>query len=221
MTRMTNNKSKYYVIALFICWQLLVMISLPTDAQANSVIDCLENEEDCEELIDSSGENSDTNNDELVGNESFEPTSLLFNVIKMIVALLFVLALIYGIVLVLRKRNKLMQHNELIENLGGISVGANKSIQLIRIGSHIYAVGVGEHVDLMLEITEPEVIEALLESNEKDAQDTFLTQLFQRKRKTENNNEQFIDQLNDELSKLQTNRETLVNNTAKKDDEHV
>src|SRR5690606_36947570 len=75
------------------------------------------------------------------------------------IALLFVLSLIYGIVLILRKRNRLLEQNDIIENFGGITVGPNKSIQLIRIGSHVYAVGVGDHVDLMLEITEPEVIE--------------------------------------------------------------
>jgi flagellar protein FliO/FliZ len=213
---------KYYIVLLIICLFVLPMFTQPVHAQSSNVLDCIENEENCEEEeIDSSVETDNTNDGDLVGGETLQSTSLFFNIVKMIVALLFVLALIYGIMLVLKKRNKLMQHNGLIENLGGISVGPNKSIQLIRIGSHIYVVGVGEHVELMLEIKEPEVIEALLVKEDREGQESLLGQLFQRERKTENdNNEPFFDQLKNELNKLQTNRDKLIHNSDKKDDEH-
>lgn len=219
---MIVNNKKFYIVLFLTSLFFLSIVTQPVYAeQPSSVLDCLENEEDCEEeQIESPEETNDTNDGDLVGGDSFQSTSLFFNVLKMIVALLFVLALIYGIVLVLKKRNKLMQHNDLIENLGGISVGQNKSIQLIRIGSHIYVVGVGDHVDLMLEVTEPEVIEALLDQENKEGQESLLGQLFQRERKNREDNEQFFNQLKNELNKLQTNRNKLVQNRQKKDDEH-
>src|SRR5699024_9831955 len=140
-----------------------ILVVPPAIAQPANVLDCLEHGEDCEEdrneVVHLDESNVET---DLVGNESFKASSLFFNIIKMIVALFFVLALIFNIILVIRRRNKLLQNHDLLENLGGISLGQNKSLQLIRIGSHIYVIGVGEHVDLMLEITEPEVLEALL-----------------------------------------------------------
>lgn len=219
---MNFHKNKYFFIAFLASLFLLMVVTTPVYAKSNSVLDCLENDTDCEEeQINRPVDKDESNNEEeLVGGDSFQSTSLFLNMIKMIVALLFVLALIYGIVLILRKRNKLMQHNDLIENLGGISVGPNKSIQLVRIGSHIYVVGVGDHVDLMLEITEPEVIEALLDKDDKEGQETILGQLFQRERKKRNDQDQFFDQLKNELDKLQTNRNKLIDNRDKKDDEH-
>ncbi|HZW68222.1 MAG TPA: flagellar biosynthetic protein FliO [Pseudogracilibacillus sp.] len=217
-----------------ICFLLPLIVLLMTDsvlAQPANVLDCLENEADCEEEEESDlneqkeklddGELDKEEVADLVGNESFKASTLFFNIIKMIIALLFVLALIYIILLILRKRNKLMHHHDLLQNLGGISLGQNKSIQLIRIGSHIYVVGVGEHVDLMLEITEAEVVETLLSADESDKDDSFLQSLLAgAKGKTKQSN-QFMSQLSDELSKLKKNREELVDKAAEKDDEHV
>src|SRR5699024_1479223 len=142
-------------------------------------------------------------------------------IIKMVVALFFVLALIYIILLVLRRRNKLLQNHDLLENLGGISLGQNKSLQLIRIGSHIYVVGVGEHVDLMLEITEPEVLESLLNAESSNEEIPFLKGLFTKEKNKVDDKHDFMSQLDDELNKLQKNREKLVHKAVEKDDEHV
>ncbi len=52
----------------------------------------------------------------------------------------------------LNKRNQNYQQNSVIRNLGGHSVGAQKSVQLLQIGNQIYVVGVGEDVQLLKEI---------------------------------------------------------------------
>src|SRR5699024_6844750 len=211
---------RYYLFVVFPLIYFLLFVN-PVEAQPVNVLDCLENEEDCEKENDSNiVEMDETSNSTLVGNDSFKESSLFFNVIKMIVALFFVLALIYVILLVLRKRNKLLQHHDLLENLGGISLGQNKSIQLIRIGSHIYVVGVGDHVDLMLEITEPEVLEALLTTENNEEESILKHILSKNKSKTRETNN-FMNQLNNELSKLKQNREKLIHKAVEKDDEHV
>lgn len=223
-------KKRINIICFLVPLLVLLMANTVT-AQPANVLDCLENEADCEEEEQSNQNEEkekldDADLDEedmsdLVGNDSFKASTLFFNIVKMIIALLFVLALIYIILLVLRKRNKLMQNHDLLQNLGGISLGQNKSIQLIRIGSHIYVVGVGEHVELMLEITEAEVLEALLATDNNAEEVSFLQSLLPRSKGKLEQSSQFINQLNDELSKLKKNREELVDKAAEKDDEHV
>lgn len=214
------KKTTFFAIVAFF---VLMTIFSPTYAEPKNVLDCIENEAECEDA-DQIGEPfplNDSNDGVLLQEESVGTTSLFFNVIKMLVALLFVLGLIYGILLILKKRNKLLQHHDLLENLGGISLGQNKSLQLIRIGSHIYVVGVGEHVDLMLEITEPEVLDALLNQENETEKESFFNQLFSRTEKDANEKQLFVNQLKEELNKLQNNRKKLVHKTIKKDDEHV
>lgn len=216
---MNALKSNTFLLTILVVLLLIAPFSLPV--YANSVLDCLENEADCEEEQTNVNESADETDDaNVAGGETFQSTSLVFSILKMIIALLFVLSLIYGIVLILRKRNRLLEQNDIIENFGGITVGPNKSIQLIRIGSHVYAVGVGDHVDLMLEITEPEVIEALLEKKNKGKQPALFSQLFQRERKSKKDQDEFFDQLKLELNKLQSNRSKLLYSDEKKDDEH-
>lgn len=216
---MNALKSNTFLLTILVVLLLIAPFSLPV--YANSVLDCLENEADCEEEQTNVNESADETDDvNVAGGKTFQSTSLVFSILKMIIALLFVLSLIYGIVLILRKRNRLLEQNDIIENFGGITVGPNKSIQLIRIGSHVYAVGVGDHVDLMLEITEPEVIEALLEKKHKEKQPALFGQLFQRERKSKKDQDEFFNQLKQELNKLQSNRSKLLYSDEKKDDEH-
>ena len=63
---------------------------------------------------------------------------------------------------VLNKRNLNFQRNQMVQNLGGLSLGAQKSVQLLQVGKTLYLVGVGEDVQLLREITDPEEVEALL-----------------------------------------------------------
>lgn len=218
-------KNKFNIIFLTISFLFVMLFTYPVHAEPVNVLDCLEDEADCEEELEEEDEVIETDDsnsgEDLVGNESFKASTLFFNIVKMIVALLFVLGLIYVILLFLRRRNKLMQHHDLLENLGGISLGQNKSLQLIRIGSHIYVVGVGEHVDLMLEITEPEVLEALLAEQDHVDEASLIQQVFSKHKNKTSEENNFMNQLDQELNKLQENREKLVHKAVEKDDEHV
>lgn len=82
--------------------------------------------------------------------------------IKIFLALLFVLGLLLFVLRFLNKRNMNYQQNSMIQNLGGQSVGTQKSVQLLQIGSKVYIVGVGENVQLLQVISEPEEIEQIL-----------------------------------------------------------
>ena len=96
----------------------------------------------------------------------FENQFTWFDFVKMFFALAVVIALIYIILRFINKRNRLFGQMKAMENLGGISVGPNRSIQLVRIGETVLVVGVGETIQLLKEITSQDEIEKLISQNE-------------------------------------------------------
>lgn len=120
--------------------------------------------------------------------------------IKMVLALIFVVALFYGLMKFLNKRNLTFQRNQMVQNLGGLSLGAQKSVQLLQIGKSLYLVGVGEDVQLLREITDPQEVEALLalynEKQEFAATSPYIAEIFSkfnRKNKQHSSNAQQQD----------------------------
>ncbi|WP_203246234.1 flagellar biosynthetic protein FliO [Sporosarcina beigongshangi] len=83
--------------------------------------------------------------------------------IKVMVALLFVVGLLYGLLKLVNRKNRLYDKNRFMKNMGGISLGQHKSIQLVIIGDSYYLVGVGDDIRLLKEITDPAEISKLVE----------------------------------------------------------
>lgn len=214
------------VFAILLVMINIVTYSIPINAEQINVSDCLEKGSDCEEEMERTDTPTEAIENELVGSETFTVTSLLFSLIKMIIALFIVLALIYFLLVVLRKRNNLLNENHVLENLGGIPLGQNKSIQLIRVGSKIYLVGVGDHVELMFEVTESEVIELLLKQTETNTSNKLFEKLIVNRKQETKKQEDGMDNiftkaLQDELTRLQQNRHRMQSKISKKDDDHV
>lgn len=187
-----------------------------------SVKDCIETG-DCEEDEQQSGEQmDDEQNNENIADAQFQQPSIMWNFIKMIFALLIVLALIYLLLTFIKKRNQLYERSNIIQNLGGVSVGQNKSIQIVRIGEQIFVLGVGENVQLLKEITDEELIEQLLEKNVQTTDRLSLLQKFMHKneRTKRDNDQSFTAKLQQELENIKENREEIVDRyIAKKDDD--
>ncbi|KOP79041.1 flagellar protein [Lysinibacillus sp. FJAT-14745] len=123
------------------------------DSNANSVNDCI-TKGDCKE--DNTPAAKQASDVQAAGDISA------WEYIKMVLALIFVVALFYGLMKFLNKRNLNFQRNQLVQNLGGLSLGAQKSVQLLQVGKTLYLVGVGEDVQLLREITDPDEVAALL-----------------------------------------------------------
>ena len=189
---------------------------------APNVAECVKDEVDCEEPTDSVNETEENNNDLLVNTES--TGSLAFEIVKMVFALVLVIALIYILIKFLSKRNKLSNSVKALDNLGGISVGQNKSIQIIRIGSKLYLVGVGNNVELLQEITDEEVKKDILLSKERATDDfpggALITTLFPIKKdaKPETTEINFKKLFSKELENLKQNRNKMIN--QHKEDTH-
>jgi len=82
--------------------------------------------------------------------------------VKMVLALLFVLALLYGVLKLVNSKNRMYQQNQLMQNLGGLSLGQHKSVQLLQVGDSLFLVGVGEDISILKEITDTDEKEKLM-----------------------------------------------------------
>ncbi|UJL47949.1 flagellar biosynthetic protein FliO [Virgibacillus sp. NKC19-16] len=196
---------------------------------SNKVSDCLDGNTECEDELEPTPTNeSETEQDESTGGTENNGL-LLFDLVKMFFALLLVLALIYLLIKFLGKRNKLFHQVKALENLGGISVGQNKSIQLVRIGTKVYLIGVGENVEMLQEITDDEIKKDLLhiESNEdKDFSAGALFKSFLQPKSDGDSYEanqskhEFKQLFSNELEKLKTNRKNIIKWQNQKEDKH-
>lgn len=89
-----------------------------------------------------------------------------FSMIGTLITFFIVLAIIIGLIIFtlkfLAQKNQAWSQAKSLRHLGGIAVGQNKSVQLIKIGSHVYVVGVGENVQLLEKIEDEVEIETIL-----------------------------------------------------------
>lgn len=206
-----------YVTLLFMII-LLSFLKLTVHAEVKNVTDCLEGE-NCEELQQSTEIELNHTNDMLIESENKSASSFFFNFLKMLFALLLVLALIYFILMFMKKRNKLQDNSDLLENLGGISLGTNKSVQLIKVGNKVFLVGVGENVELMKEITDEAFIDRLLtETEDQEPMTSFIQSIFQGKNKQTSNTSNFKKTFKQELNKLKAERKNVIANKKVKND---
>ncbi|MCD5322695.1 MULTISPECIES: flagellar biosynthetic protein FliO [Pontibacillus] len=145
--------------------------------------------------------------------------SMLLDLIKLILALAFIIFLIYILLKFMNKRNKSIHPSKAMENLGGVPLGQNKSLQIVRIGQQVYAVGVGENVELVTEIKDEHTINELTKKKEPDVQSfspSFIKQLLPQKKasgKDEEksyNDQSFQKLFQTELSSLKERRKQLV-----------
>lgn len=90
--------------------------------------------------------------------------------LKMVFALVFVIALIYFLLKFINQRSKTFQQTKLIHNLGGTPLGGNRSVQLVKVGERILILGVGEDIQLLKEIDGKEEKEDILAIYEEKSQ---------------------------------------------------
>lgn len=139
----------------------------PAEAKDCSVNDVLENGECDEELA-----NEEVKEAEAEAEALMEPPWLSF--VKMIAALIVVIALLYGLLRFVNKRAKTFQETKALHLVSGVSLGQNKSVQLVKVGETLLVVGVGDQVQLLKEITDPDEITAILAKQQAGDEEPFL-----------------------------------------------
>lgn len=150
--------------------------------------------------------------------------------IKMVLALLFVLALLYGVLKLVNNKNRLYQQHQLIQNLGGLSLGQHKSVQLLQVGDSLFLVGVGEDISILKEITNDEEKEKLMNfySNKQEftAQIPYIATLLKRfkdqfvsKPLEQPKNGNFEQLFRKKLSEIKTDRSDGLRDWKKKEND--
>ncbi|MBM7579869.1 flagellar biosynthetic protein FliO [Jeotgalibacillus terrae] len=91
-----------------------------------------------------------------LGEES-EPEGInVWTFVRLIGALALVIILLYALLKFVNSKTKNYQQSRLIKNMGGTTLGGNRSVQIVKIADSYYVLGVGEDVNLIKEITSPE-----------------------------------------------------------------
>lgn len=193
--------------------------SYAEDKPKNS-LDCF-NDADClEDMQENKEQPIDISEDESIV-PADDTNSLGFNIVKMILMLLVILGLIYVLIKFLKKRHHLFNNVKTMENLDGISVGQNKSLQIVRIGSNFYIIGVGDDVNMLEEITDETLIEDLLHKQTESGQSgNILSRFLSKKKKDEEASSPFATLFSNELENMKKNRQTAQKGQKKEDDRY-
>ncbi|MCM3704185.1 MULTISPECIES: flagellar biosynthetic protein FliO [Cytobacillus] len=214
------------VISLLLLFSIVVL-GVQTQAQAeqlnNSVKECIKNPEcgkqDLKESKDLKSAEGQTHQD-----ESGKIGLTFWDFIKMILATGFMVGLLYALLKFINKKSKVYNRSQLVENLGGTALGANRSIQLIKVGKRILVVGVGEDIQLLKEIDNSEEYSQIIEAhNDKLEQlirpSDIVTKVMKRTQQTEKNKEgsqNFAALLGTQLDDMKRGRKKLFDELERK-----
>ncbi|MEW8970950.1 MAG: flagellar biosynthetic protein FliO [Mesobacillus sp.] len=204
---------------LFLLAALFSPIGLASAEQLNkSVQDCMKNPESCDDgQADKTTKQSDDTKSQVgVGFLDF---------LRMILATAFVAALIYFLLKFINKKSIMYKSSQLVENLGGTSLGANRSVQIVKAGNKLLIVGVGENIQLLKEIDDPEEYSQVIqEYNNKMDQlvqpSDIVTRLLKRAKKDGGNQRsEFSALLKNQLNDMASGRKKMLEEIQKKGSE--
>jgi flagellar protein FliO/FliZ len=204
---------------LFLLAALLSPIGLANAEQLNkSVKDCLK-DPSCD------GGQADKTTNESDDEKSSQVGVTFLDFIRMIFATAFVAALIYFLLKFINKKSMSYKSSQLVENLGGTSLGANRSVQIVKAGNKLLIVGVGENIQLLKEIDDPEEYSQIIqEYNNKMEQlvqpSDIVTKLLKRAKKDGGNQRsEFSALLKNQLNDMASGRKKMLEEFQKKGSE--
>ncbi|ARV44207.1 flagella biosynthesis regulatory protein FliZ [Bacillus inaquosorum] len=206
------KKSQYFIafICFFVLFSVHPIAAAAADSDNSTVNEWFQKKDEKNaDKSEQKEEKTPQTADETEG--AAAPSVSAFDFVKMIFALLFVIVLIYGLVKLMNKRNRLLKPFQYVENIGGTSVGQNRSIQLIKVGKSVLVVGVGETIQLLKEIEDEKEIEVILNQHEEAMSSKIEWQKFVKPLKGSEHQPQqklpsFSKALKEQLEELKQNR---------------
>jgi len=172
---------------------------------------------------DKSEQNKQLDDDVLPEESTSTSTSFGFlDFLRMIAATAFVIVLLYGTLRFINKKNKLQDKGNLVSNLGGTTIGSNRSVQIIKIGNSLYVVGVGENVQLLTEITNEEEKKQILDEHNQAVERVLapadlLSKLYKNKGIQKKDQLPFVEQFKQQLATMSKDRKQLQKELQKKE----
>ncbi|WP_051405047.1 flagellar biosynthetic protein FliO [Bacillus cihuensis] len=142
--------------------------------------------------------------------------------VRVAAAIIFVVILLYGLLWFMNKRNKAFQKANFVENLGGTTLGSNRSVQIVKVGRRILVVGVGENISLLKEIDNQEEYEEVIQNHNEKMDNMMVPRDIVAKMRDkwgekENKFDDFSSQLNKQLKELEKTRKKAIGELNKKE----
>ncbi|WP_018922541.1 flagellar biosynthetic protein FliO [Salsuginibacillus kocurii] len=162
-------------ITCFILILLLSLLGTPGAALAEeedgSVDDMLNNEE-----AEESEEEEEEEGELPVGEQGDDTApladqSLVSSFFQMMIGLGIVVLIMYVLLKIIKSRSQAYRGKRTLQNVGGVPLGSNKSVQIVKVGDRLLVVGVGDSIQLLREIEDEAEIEQLLKEDEAPAPD--------------------------------------------------
>ncbi|KZE65882.1 hypothetical protein AWM68_05750 [Fictibacillus phosphorivorans] len=86
--------------------------------------------------------------------------------VKLVFMLGVVLAILFFVLRFIQRKSVRFQDGKNLQSLGGIGIGQNRSVQLIKTGNSVLVVGVGDSVTLLKEITDETEVQLMLDQHQ-------------------------------------------------------
>lgn len=153
------------LVLLGILLYLLYGFPAPGNALAASfngnVKECIDHPKQCQKQLDGKSESGAKQS------ETANPAVTFGDIARMILALIFVICLLYFVLKFVNKRSRAYQSSKMIQNFGGTPLGGNKSLQIVKAGDRILILGVGDDVQLVKEIDDEEEVRQFVDRYNK------------------------------------------------------
>lgn len=207
MISMIRQNLQCYSFVLMSVFCFLLVAPL---AEAQNVTDWINDSEQDQNEEEIRPDTIESNNEE---------PSFIWSLIKLVGILIIMIGLLYVAVRFFSKRNRQIRDLNLLENMGGISVGQQKSIQLIRVGHTYYMIGVGDNVELLQEITDESIIKELDLMTEEPKEHAFFSALNRMKQTNneQNSSSSFTHIYEKELDSVMNNRKNMIRSHQQRD----
>lgn len=168
----------------------------------DSVTDFFNQEErDVSESTDSDPSNEEESSVPLLLLDHDSP-SMLELIIRIIVVLALIIGLIYLLLKLFNRSGRFNRQGDNLVNLGGLSFGANKSVQMIKVGEKVLLIGVGETISLLTEIEDESIKQSLIEEEKT----------------TDESNVDFTSMFKNELENLKEKRASIRSKLKKEEE---
>jgi flagellar protein FliO/FliZ len=194
-----------------------------------SVKECFEDPGNCGENQDLEVVDEQEDNKQSEASKDSAAIGLTFgDFLKMIFATLFVIALLYSILKLVNKKGTLHSKSDTLVNLGGLTVGTNRSVQLIKVGERLLVVGVGENIQILTEIEKGQEFDQIIKKYNQKLDEIaqpgdFITRILSlsKSKKKENKNKQqsFQMLLKKQLNEISNDRKDILEELKGKKDQ--
>ncbi|MEW9501293.1 flagellar biosynthetic protein FliO [Jeotgalibacillus marinus] len=210
---------RIFPILIFVLLLSSLWLGGESSVLAEGMVDeCWNNQENCNDDISTLGDE-----EEILGKGNPDATWVTY--VKLIGALGFVLILLYGLLKFVNSRTRNFQQSKLIQNMGGTTLGGNRSVQIVKVAGSYYVLGVGEDVQLIKEVTDEKEQEKLEQYyREKDNQQMqrsplslWFEKLSTRNNQTSQEKHSFQSLLSKQLNQHKVERKKLFNRAKGKE----